>query len=227
LRQLAFSLKGNETRVLSIVESFVAWIEDNVEYPHTQHEVPYYPSETYSKLEGDCDDQAMLLITLCRIVGIPAYLQIGCIYMLGKSLDEFSYWDNRVTVVQKYIGWHGWAIVYIPPWGWLPVDLTYVTQNKDDPLNAIKHGAITEPTAVQYMNVTHSDYVASSHEDRTFVTFNGFEVFAEDEMLIGIGQEAPEVAGDPWMNWTPIAFIAIVVLLIGVSFFVVKRWTKR
>jgi hypothetical protein len=227
LKQLASSLKGNETRVLSIVRSFIAWIEDHVEYPNTQHEVPYYPSETYSKLEGDCDDQAMLLITLCRIVGIPAYLQVGCIYMLTRTSVESSYWDNRVTFVQKHIGWHGWAIVYIPPWGWLPVDLTYVLQNRDDPLNAIKHGAITEPTAVQYENVTHADYVASSHEARSFLTLNGFEVFAEDEMFIGNGQEAPEVVGDPWMNWIPIAFTALVVLLIGTSLFLVRKWTKR
>jgi hypothetical protein len=228
LRQLAFSLKGNETRVLSIVKSFIIWIKDYVVYPKTMHEVPYYPGETYSKLEGDCDDQAMLLITMCRIVGIPAYLQIGCIYLFNKPFEEHSYWDNRVTAVQRYIGWHGWAIVYIPPWGWLPVDLTYVPQGlTGEPLNAIRHGAITEPTAVQYENVTHDDYVASSHEARNFLTLNGFEVFAEDEMLIGSGQEAPEVVGDPWMNWIPIVFAAVIILLIGASFFVVRKLTKR
>jgi hypothetical protein len=228
LRQLAFSLKGNETRVLLIVKSFIVWIKDNIVYPQISHEVPYYPSETYSRLEGDCDDQAMLLITLCRIVGIPAYLQIGCIYMPNKTLQEDSYWDNHVTFVQKHIGWHGWAIVYIPPWGWLPVDLTYVPQGlKGEPLNAIKHGAVTEPTAVQCKNVTGRDYVSSSHEDRAFVTLSGFEVFAEDEMFIGSGQEAPEVFMDSWVNWAPVVFAVIIVLLIGASFFVVKKWTKR
>ena len=228
LRQLAFSLKGNETRVLSIVKSFIVWIKDHVVYPRILHEVPYYPSETYSKLEGDCDDQAMLLITLCRIVEIPAYLQIGCIYMPNKSLEEDTYWDNHVTFVQKHIGWHGWAIVYIPPWGWLPVDLTYVLQGlKDEPLNAIRHGAITEPTAAQYKNVTHKDYVASPHADRAFVTLNGFEVFAEDEMFLGGEQKQPEVFVDPSTNWIPIALAAVIVLLIGTSLFLVRKWTKR
>jgi transglutaminase-like putative cysteine protease len=227
LRQLALNLTGNETRVLSIVENFIGWMVNHVVYPKTLHDVPYYPSETYSKLEGDCDDQAILLVTLCRIVGIPAYLQVGCIYLL-KPLEEDSYWDNRVTFVQKHIGWHGWAVVYVPPWGWLPVDLTYVSQSpKDDPLNAIKYGAITEPTAVQFENVTHDDYVASSHEARSFLIQNGFEVFAEDEMFLGKGQESSEVLTIPPMNWVPIVFAAVVVLLIGVSLFAVRKRTKR
>jgi hypothetical protein len=227
LKQLASNLKGNETRVLSIVGSFIAWIENNVKYPSTQHEVPYYPGETYSKSEGDCDDQAMLLVTLCRIVGIPAYLQIGCIYRPNNPLEQHSYWDNRVTAVQRYIGWHGWAMVYIPPWSWLPVDLTYILQNRNDPLSAIRYGAITEPTAVQYENVAHEDYVASSLEARSFLIQNGFEVYTEDAMSIGIGQETTQVVGDPWMGWIPIALVAVAILLIGVSLFAVKKWTKR
>lgn len=228
LRQLAFSLKGNETHVLSIVEGFISWIVNHVVYPKTLHEVPYYPSETYSKLEGDCDDQAMLLITLSRIVGIPAYLQVGCIYLPNRPLEEDSYWDNRVTFVQKQIGWHGWAMVNVPPWGWLPVDLTYVSESpEEDPLNAIRHGAITEPTAVQFENVKHDDYVASSHEARSFLTLNGFKVFAEDEMLLGKRQESSEVLTAPVMNWVPIAFAGVVVLLIGVSFFAVRKRIKR
>jgi transglutaminase-like putative cysteine protease len=122
LRQLAISLKGSETKVLTIVKNFVAWIEEHVSYPKTHHENPYYPIETYTRREGDCDDQAMLLITLCRILGIPSYLQIGCIYLPKKDLDEVAFWDDHVFLVQKRIGWHGWAIVYVPPWGWLPVD---------------------------------------------------------------------------------------------------------
>lgn len=228
LRQLALSLKGNETKVLSIVGNFIEWIVNNVVYPKTSHEVPYYPSETYSKLEGDCDDQAMLLITLSRIVGIPAYLQVGCIYLSDRPLEEDSYWDNRVTFVQKHIGWHGWAMIYVPPWGWLPVDLTYVSQSpEDDPLNAIKHGAITEPTAVQFENVKHDDYVASSHESRSFLTLNGFQVFAEDEMILSSGQIEPEILVDPWTNLVPIVFAVVVVLLIGASFFVIRKWARR
>src|SRR3990170_4374950 len=125
LRQLAVSLKGSETRVLAIVKNFIVWIKEHVSYPKTRHENPYYPIQTYDRREGDCDDQAMLLITLCRIVGIPSYLQIGCIYMPTRFRND-TFWDDHVFLVQKRIGWHGWAIVYVPPWGWLPVDLTYV-----------------------------------------------------------------------------------------------------
>jgi hypothetical protein len=46
-------------------------------------------------------------------------------------------------------------------------------------------------------------------------------------MFIGNGQEAPEVFMDSWVNWAPVVFTVIVVLLIGASFFVVKKWVKR
>ncbi len=227
LRQLAFSLKGNETKVLPIVDNFIKWIVNHIVYPKTSHEVPYYPSETYSKLEGDCDDQAMLLIALSRIVGIPAYLQLGSIYLPQDPVENDTYWNKQVTYIEKYVGWHGWAMVYVPPWGWLPVDLTYVYENpKDNPLNAIKFGAITEPTAAQYANVTNDDYVASSLETRSFIIQNGFKVFAEDEMLLGKGQESPQVLTVPPTDWTLIAFAVIVVLLIGVSIFVARKRIK-
>jgi hypothetical protein len=69
--------------------------------------------------------------------------------------------------------------------------------------------------------------VASSHEARAFVTLNEFEVFAEDAMSIGSGQETTEVVGNPWMNLILIALAAVIILLIGVSFFAVRKWAKR
>ena len=170
LVSLASSLKGNKTNVLTIVKNFIEWMRDpqHITYPKDQHENPYYPNQTYTLKEGDCDDQAILLVTLCRIVGIPSYLQIGSIYM-PHHFDNLSVWNGHVSFVERRVGWHGWAFVYIPPWGWLPVDLTYVPEGFSDPLNAIKHGAVTLQNTTLFMNVIYTDYVGTSLEDREFL----------------------------------------------------------
>lgn len=186
LRMLAHSLAGSETRVLTIVKKLVDWIHDNIEYYSA--EVPRYPNETYTLRQGDCDDQAILLITLCRILGIPAYLQIGAIYdILSNSND--TYWEGHVTSALKQIGWHGWAIVYIPPWGWLPVDLTYVLidPNLNNPLNAIRGAAVTWQFVIQCMNFSQIDYVGTSRSMRQFMQqSDGFYIYEIDEMKMSV-----------------------------------------
>jgi len=224
LQDLAFSLKGSETKVLTIIKNFVEWIKSHVSYPQGRHENPYYPNQTYALREGDCDDQAILLITLSRIVGIPSHLQVGGIY-LPDHFDNASFWDGHVTLIERQIGWHGWAVVYVPPWGWLPVDLTYVYRGLDDPLNAIKHGAVTNQNTFQYMNVTHTDYVASSLESRAFLTRNGFNVYAEDEMILETDQTPLSLIVEPWFTLVFMALIAF--LVASFSFLVLRRWTQR
>jgi transglutaminase-like putative cysteine protease len=225
LKELAYNLIKTETRVLSIIRKFVAWIHGNIEYPKGRHEVPFYPNQTYIQREGDCDDQAMLLITLCRIVEIPSYLQLGCIYLPTQPFDNSSVWGGHVSMIERRIGWHGWAFVYIPPWGWLPVDLTYVPPNKSaDPLSSIRYGAVTGQDTIQYMNVTHTDYVASSLETRAFLTENGFNVFMEDKMILESNQKLPTMIVEPWL---PLVFMALMVFLVATSLFIYRRWTKE
>jgi len=187
LKALAHNLAGHETRVLSIVKNLVRWIaeDDNIEYDSA--EVPRYPNETLIEHKGDCDDQAILLITLCRILKIPAYLQVGAIHDFFSNSNE-TYWQGHVTSVLKQIGWHGWAIVYIPPWGWLPVDLTYVLIDPKltNPLNAIRGAAVTGQEVIQYMNFTHTDYVGASRRLRDFIQSNPFYVYMVDEMKMNI-----------------------------------------
>ena len=58
-------------------------------------------------LKGDCGLQALLLIILCRIAGIPARWQSG------MSIDE------------DYVGAHDWIQFYLEGWGWLFADPSY------------------------------------------------------------------------------------------------------
>ncbi len=223
LVQLAHNLAGDEKRVLNIVKGFVAWITSNIDYKI--HEFPFYPNETLRQLEGDCDDQAVLFITLARIVGIPAYLQLGAIYMPTppEQFIEEKLWDNHLSVVQKSIGWHGWAIVYVPPWGWLPVDLTYVLSDSLDPLSAIRYGAVTVQSTVQYMNVSAIDYVAESREAMNFLLTNGFYVNTTDEMT----RIAPSsLFGSPEASIAVVMGVATFVLVVS-CLLIVRRQRRH
>jgi hypothetical protein len=224
---LALSLKGSETNVLAIVKNFIEWIKAHISYPKGRHENPYYPNQTYALREGDCDDQAILLVTLCRIVGVPSYLQVGCIYQ-PSYFDNASVWNGCVSFVGRRVGWHGWAFVYVPPWGWLPVDLTFVPEGFSDPLNAIKYGAVTLQNTTQYLNVMHTDCVAASLEDRAFLVNNGFQVYTEDEMIQDVEQDSdglPLTIGiDPWV---PIALIVLTALVVVTSILIFRCLRKR
>jgi len=216
LRELAQNIAGSETRVLTIVKGFIKWIKENIKYPNLSHEVPFYPNKTYAKREGDCDEQAILLITLCRIYGVPAFLQIGCIYMPTQAQNE-TYWNGHETFIQKRIGWHGWAMVYIPPWGWLSVDLTYVWGGLGgEYLNAIRKAAVTSRYVIQYMNVTKTDYINLTSQARDFLQVNDFYVYVEDEMTQETSQRTF------WQEQLPWILIATgtAVTIIGVAIYI-------
>lgn len=191
LQALAHNITESETQVLTIIKRLLTWIRDNIQYK-SHGLLPYYPNETYAKREGDCDDQANLFITLCRICGIPSFLQVGCIYLPTEHMNQ-TFWEGHVTLVYERIGWHGWTVVYVPPWGWLPVDLTYVIGGLSDPLNAIRQAAVISlQEVIQYMNTTKTDYVASYNETKNFLQDNNFYIYERNEIT---QQETPEDVG--------------------------------
>jgi transglutaminase-like putative cysteine protease len=152
---------GAETRVLTILRLIIRWIASNILY--SPAEFPRYPNETFSLGLGDCDDQSNLLIAFCRLLGIPAYLQLGCIY--SPYYNQTSrFWSERLSIRQVKVSWHGWAMVYIPPWGWLPVDPTCVSGLilRVDQLNAITSSAVIQYYTFQYMNIVVTDYIAET-----------------------------------------------------------------
>jgi len=55
---------------------------------------------------GDCVVQSLFYAALCRSVGVPARVSGGFIFVPGFNNDHF------------------WAEVYLPGFGWMPVDVT-------------------------------------------------------------------------------------------------------
>lgn len=223
LQELAQNITGSERRVLTIVKKLLTWMKNKIAYQ--VHEVPLYPNETYDELKGDCDDQAILFITLSRIMGVPAYLQIGSIYQPKILEKRDEYWDGHIKSMLKRIGWHGWAMVYIPPWGWLPIDLTYVIGGFDSVFKAITSAAVTSQDTIQYMNITKKDYVASSREAREFLQTNDFYVYMEDEMILEASPKNSLTKG--LYDWLPVMLVAAIVVIITSSFFVYRRVPRR
>lgn len=82
-------------------------------------EIPWAGAREYSTIpdlsaytlhagHGDCGEQTMLLMTLMRMNGIPARWQSGWTFSRGDDSDI-----------------HDWAQIYLAPYGWIPVDVTY------------------------------------------------------------------------------------------------------
>lgn len=72
-------------------------------------------SHTLRAGHGDCGEQTMLLIALMRMNGIPARWQSGWTFTQGD-----------------YENIHDWAEIYLAPYGWMPVDVTYGRLDSDD-----------------------------------------------------------------------------------------------
>jgi transglutaminase-like putative cysteine protease len=166
----------NRSNVLDTVLKYSEWIDANILYPVSpSHLEPWNATRVFEYKEGDCDDRAILLIAMLRSVGIPAYLQIGAIYMNNTKSSES--WNN-LSYKLINVGWHGWAMVYIPPWGWLPVDLTYFKDaltsesrinnstymrlTTSNPLNHIIGSALFTNTVFIISSIIKSDYVIPS-----------------------------------------------------------------
>ena len=78
--------------------------------------VPDISAYTLHAGHGDCGEQTLLLITLMRMNGIPARWQSGWTFTTGK-----------------YENIHDWAEIYLAPYGWVPVDVTYGRLASNDP----------------------------------------------------------------------------------------------
>ena len=178
ISELAFEMAGNETSVYGATLGLVDWINENVLYENFER--PQYPIETHSKLKGDCDDQAILLISMLRSLGVPAYLQVGVI--LHESIQgEKTVWDGHLTSIQTGIGWHGWAMVYTPPWGWIPVDLTMVASK--NPEDAMILAPQYDSYVVKAYDISKQAYIGDGIEEMTTIINGNIYVTVEDIAL--------------------------------------------
>lgn len=104
---IAHQLTDGEPTVLGKVKAIYDWMLDNFNYTSSEQrqrdnqiygDMPKWATGCLADWYGDCDDQSLLMASLCRAVNIPAWLEIG--YLYDQVTDEW--------------GGHGWFNVIIP-----------------------------------------------------------------------------------------------------------------
>ncbi|MEX2122627.1 MAG: transglutaminase domain-containing protein [Woeseia sp.] len=112
MRLLSEQIVGSETNPWRIAQKLYAAID----------RIPWAGAREYSTItnisdyalhagHADCGQQTLLLMTLLRMNGIPARWQSGMVYAAGEYGD---YWNL-----------HDWGWLYIEPYGWMPMDVTF------------------------------------------------------------------------------------------------------
>jgi len=106
IRELSAKIAGHETNPMLEARAFYDWIGDNIKYSYTREysTVPNLSDDCLTCKQGDCGEEAMLFIALCRTRGIPAR------------------WQSGWTTFPHAVGNHDWSEIYLAPYGWVPVD---------------------------------------------------------------------------------------------------------
>lgn len=92
-----------------LAKAVYSWVTFNVKYSYMREYfyIDNIPEFAALNRRGDCGVQALLFITLCRILGIPAR------------------WQSGSAVTPHRIGSHDWAQFYVAPYGWLYADPSF------------------------------------------------------------------------------------------------------
>ena len=106
IKTLSAKIVGGETNPLIKARMIYDWIAHNIKYSFAREYSTINNISNYCLTHryGDCGQEAMLFITLCRYNGIPARWQSGWfIFPGGEDI-------------------HDWTQIYVAPYGWVPVD---------------------------------------------------------------------------------------------------------
>ena len=117
MRRYSREAVGDETNPLRVAERLFAAVD----------RIPWAGAREYSTItnigdyalragHADCGQQTLLLMTLLRLNGIPARWQSGWVYSDGE-----------------YANMHDWGWLYLEPYGWLPMDVTFGRLQSGDP----------------------------------------------------------------------------------------------
>lgn len=111
ITRTAVEIIGGETDLYKIIFKVAEWVNENVHYELTTMTADAVQKSSWvlDNRRGVCDEITNLYISLLRSVGIPARFVAGQAY----------------TNIGNKFGNHGWAEIYYPGEGWIPVDVTY------------------------------------------------------------------------------------------------------
>ena len=106
IKKLSKEIVGKERNPLLKAKKIYDWISRDIKYSFAREYSTINNISDYclTKEYGDCGQEAMLFITLCRYNGVPARWQSGW----------FTF-PNAKDI-------HDWTQIYVLPYGWIPVD---------------------------------------------------------------------------------------------------------
>lgn len=181
--EVALRASKEDETVLGTVANLLDYVTKNTTYRN--FETPRYPLDTLRDSLGDCDDQSILLISMARSLGIPAYLKVGII-IHPNIVDSDTSWEGHLENDADGIGWHGWVMIYIPPWGWVPVDLTLV--EADSGLEYIINAPEYDVNIIEALDISEQAYIGDTIAAR--------ERIIASELHVTIIDEANQVYGN-------------------------------
>ena len=113
IKKIALQITKNDKSVLDKISSIFNFVVKNFkyQYPIKKRGVKCLD---LNNLKGDCGEYSGLFTSMCRILKIPARNNTG--FVLFPK--------------QKKISEHGWASVYLKPYGWIDVDTQYASLEK-------------------------------------------------------------------------------------------------
>jgi transglutaminase-like putative cysteine protease len=116
LRLFSRQVVGDETNPWRIAQKLFAAV-DRIPWAGAREYSTITDISQYALQAGhaDCGQQTLLLMTLLRMNGIPSRWQSGMIFSDGSYNDL-----------------HDWGWLYIAPYGWMPMDVTFGRLDSDD-----------------------------------------------------------------------------------------------
>lgn len=116
VRETAAAIVGAETNPYLKARRIFEWFDRNITYTAAPEysTIPDIAGYCLARRRGDCGMQALLYIALCRAVGLPAR------------------WQSGLTIIPGKAGLHDWAMLYVEPYGWIPVDPSRGFRKTDD-----------------------------------------------------------------------------------------------
>jgi len=112
--EIVSDLIRGEDDTLVVAHKLAEWVRNNIDYSLSTMTAEASLNSTWvlENRKGVCDEITNLYLAMTRSAGIPSRFVSGFSYTNSPEFPE---------------GWgsHGWAEIYLPEYGWIPVDVTY------------------------------------------------------------------------------------------------------
>ncbi|RME54542.1 transglutaminase domain-containing protein [Candidatus Woesearchaeota archaeon] len=157
IKNKASEIADGETDYYKVIFKIANWVQENVNYNLSTltAEAVQKSSWVMENREGVCDEITSLYISMLRSLGIPARFVGGQVY---SNIDH-------------NFGNHGWAEVYFPSFGWVPVDVTFGQVGWVDPSHVKFKDAIdaNEPSVTFFWKAMDVEFLPNPVNINTVV----------------------------------------------------------